>query len=358
MQELHYWLIVIFPVFLGSCGIAFINVIKRHVMKGGEASTLQFLIFYFYAATAVFAVVYLTTWGPVMPTNLLEGFWRAVLLGSLANIIIQWANVKAASLDKGEVSLTAPLQAMTPGLITILALTLGEYPSPIGIAGIFLMASGSYVLLFEKTPSGVFEFLGPIARLRLLLSSNSSAAQRNKALVVSLALLSACMGTFGLLFDGLYTRRGVNLQGLIMASMSLTAILATTYLVWYKVSPDTLPHQNPKGFVILAKKFGWFLVVMGILWVAHVFLIQPTFKAAMVAHVGTLKRFQIAITFFLGIYLFGEAGFKGGFWKSLHENREVRNRALACVLIILGAFFLSVDGLPNRVESKLVGWGF
>src|SRR3989344_5526479 len=357
MQELHYWSVVILPVFIGSCSIAFINVIKRRVMKGNEASSLQFLICYFYAATAIFGLVYLTVWGPTMPPKLLDGFWRAVILGSAFNVLIQWCNVKAASLDKGEVSLTAPLQAMTPGLITILAVTLGEFPSAIGILGIFLMASGSYVLLFEKTPSGVYELIGPISRLKLLFSATSTVAEKCKALVVLIALSSAFLGTFGLLFDGLYTRRGVNMQGLILASVSLTAILASSYLAWYKIAPDTLPHQNPRGFKVLWGKSRWWLAAMGTLWVITIFFVQPTFNTAMVAHVGTLKRFQIAITFFLGIYIFKEAGFKGGFWHSIRYNREVRNRAIACVLILIGAFFLSIDGLPSRIETRITRRG-
>ena len=84
MQELHYWLVIILPIFIGSCSIAFINVIKRHVMKGNKASSLQFLICYFYAATVIFGLVYLTVWGPTMPPKLLDGFWRAVILGRLS----------------------------------------------------------------------------------------------------------------------------------------------------------------------------------------------------------------------------------------------------------------------------------
>lgn len=353
----YYWAVVILPVLIGSVSIAFVNIIKRYVMKGGEVSSLQFLINYFYAATLLFAAIYLALWGPNLPPRLLDGFWRAVIFGSIANVIIQYLNVKAASLDKGEVTLTAPLQAMTPGLITILAVVLGELPSQIGIFGIILMASGSYVLLFEKAPSGLYELVGPFGRLKLFISRSSSKEERNKALVVLLALGSAFMGTFGLLFDGLFTRRGVDMQGLTLASMSLTAFLATSYFVWYQLAPDAEPHQNPKGFRVLISKFRWALLAIGIGWVIHVFMIWPTYNTAYVAHIGTLKRFHILISFVLGLYLLKEAGFKKGFWYSVRYEPEVRNRAIASALIIFGALFLSMDKLPSRIETRIVGWG-
>lgn len=356
MQEtIHYWGTVILPVFLGSVSLALINIVKRKAMKGNQASSLQFLMVYFGAATIIFALSYLMMWGFSFP-DLLPGFWSAVFFGSAFNIIIQWCNVKAASLDKGEVSLTAPLQAMTPGLITVMAILLGEIPSFVGILGVILMAGGSYVLLFEKTPMGVYEFIGPLGRLRLLFS-NASAVEKSKALVVLIALLSAFMGTFGLLFDGLYVRRGLNLQGLTLGAMTFTLILTMCYFIWYKIGPDSTPEQARRGFGILFTRMKWDMLTMGTLWVIAIFLIYPPYNSAMVAHVGTLKRFQIGITFVLGLYVFQEAGFKGNFWNSILYNPEIRARAIACALIILGAFFLSQDGLPSRIETRIVRWG-
>lgn len=224
---LQFWTSVFFPVALGSLCIALANVLRRGLFKRRKLSALQFLIVGYSLITAFCASVYVAHWGFTLPPKLLAGFWAAVLCGTGANFVIQFLNAKAASLPKGEVSLTAPLQAMTPGLITGLALLLGEYPSKIGVFGVLLMICGSYVLLWEKTPAHWYDYFGPIRRLRyLFLLKHLSPEERQKTIVVSLALGSATMGTVGLLFDGLYTRRGVDFQGVSLAVTSMIGILA------------------------------------------------------------------------------------------------------------------------------------
>src|SRR5688572_22934861 len=49
-------------------------------------------------------------------------FWIAVAVTTVANVLIQYANVRAREL--AELSLTAPVQAMTPGLVAVAAIVL------------------------------------------------------------------------------------------------------------------------------------------------------------------------------------------------------------------------------------------
>lgn len=257
-------------------------------------------------------------------------------------MFIQFFNVKAASIDKGEVSLTAPLQAMTPGLITGLAVLLGEYPSRIGIAGIALMAVGSYILLWEKTPKHWYEYFGPIKRIVLLFKLGSlSKEERNKTIVVTLALGSACLGTIGLLFDGLYARRSITMQGLTLASMSLVGILFLVYTICYLIHPDANPTQRFQ--VCFQRTILLPIIVLGILWTFHVFAIYPTFNHTFVAYTGTLKRFSILISVILGYLIFKEKDFKKRIW--------------AAVFIIAGVYLISMDGLPARLSTKIEGLG-
>lgn len=335
------FLLIVLPVFLGTVAMASMGIVRRRVMKGGELSTLQCLILWYGGATFVFATVYLYFWSFTIP-EVMPGMWTAVLCGAAANSLIQFFNVKAASIDKGEVSLTAPLQAMTPGLITILALLLGEYPSTIGVAGIMLMAFGSYVLLLEKTPGSWYGYVGPIQRIGILLRAGSAnTAERNKALVVTLALGSACMGTVGLLFDGLYTRRSLSLQGLMLASMALVAILCFVYTTWYLIRSDAKPTQRISAGLPHVTMYS--MALMAILWVLHIVLIQPTFNDAFIAYVGTLKRFSVLISVVLGFLIFSEQNFKQRLWAS--------------VFIIGGALCIATDELPTRLATKLEGFG-
>lgn len=335
-------LMIILAVILGTLAMSCNNIVKRYVMKSGAISPLQGLILYFAAATMVFGTAYVFFWGFTIP-EMLPGVWTAVICGGMANTLIQFFNVKAASIDKGEVSLTAPLQAMTPGLITALALLLGEYPSKIGMMGIALMAAGSYVLLYEKAPERWYEYFGPIKRLVLLSKlGRLSEEERNKTIVVTLALGSACMGTIGLLFDSLYTRRSITMQGLVLASMGLTVFLLMAYVVWYLVRPDAKPTQkfySHLTYITLIPFLG-----MGILWALHVIAIQPGYNQTFVAYIGTLKRFSILTSVILGFLVFKEGDFKKRFW--------------AAILIVAGAMLIATDDLPVRLATRIEGFGF
>lgn len=334
-------LTVVFPVILGTVAIALNNIMKRRVMKDGTISPLQCLILWYAAAIMVFGTVYVFFWSFTMP-EILPGMWTAVACGATANVFIQFFNVKAASIDKGEVSLTAPLQAMTPGLITGLAVLLGEYPSRIGVMGIALMATGSYVLLWEKNPERWYEYFGPIKRLVLLFKiGRLSKEERNKTVVVTLALGSACMGTIGLLFDGLYTRRSLTMQGLILASMGLVAFLLLAYVAWYTIRPDAKPNQ--KFYEHLQHVTLIPILVMGILWVLQVVAIQPTFNQTFVAYIGTLKRFSILISVVLGFLFFKEKDFKKRLW--------------AAIIIVAGAMLIASDNLPAKLSVRIEGLG-
>lgn len=335
-------LLVVFPVILGTIAIALNNVIKRRVMKDGIISPLQCLILWYMAATMVFGTVYVFFWGLTLP-EMLPGVWIAVACGAIANTLIQFFNVKAASIDKGEVSLTAPLQAMTPGLITGLAALLGEYPSRIGVIGIALMAVGSYVLLWEKTPEHWYEYFGPIKRIMLLSRlGHLSKEERNKTIVVTLALGSACMGTIGLLFDGLYTRRSLTMQGLILVSMGLVAFLLFVYVVWYIIRSDAKPNQ--KFYKHLQHITLIPILVMGILWVFIIVAIQPAYNQTFIAYIGALKRFSILISVILGFLFFKEEDFKKRIW--------------AAILIVAGAMLIATDDLPAKLSVRIEGFNF
>ena len=250
----------------------------------------------------------------------------------------------AASIDKGEVSLTAPLQAMTPGLITFLAITLGEFPWPMGIIGVLLMMVGSYVLLWEKIPEHWVDYIGPLRRLRLLFRlRHLSPEERNKTIVVTLALGSAAFGTMGLLFDGLYTRRGVNMQGLVLGAMIFTAILSSVYWICNLISDRKMvrvispPHRwTRKIFVAVVLCSGF--------WVGHILLIWPSYGHTFVAYVGSLKRFSILFSVLAGWWFFKEG--------------DIKKRLWAAIFIISGAIFISLDDIPTRLTSKLEWLGF
>ena len=334
---LEVWTQIIIPVAIGSIFSASMDLLRRYSLKGGAFSTLQFLTTWYAFVAVLFGVFYLATFGWALPQHLLPGFVIAVLGTTLANLFIQFFKAKASSIDKGEVSFVVPLSAMTPGLITAMALVLGEFPSKAGIMGVFAMMCGSYILMWEKTPKKWYDYFGPIKRLKLLWNiKNLSSEEKNKTIVVSLALGSAALGTLGILFDGLYTRRGTDLQGLTLGAMIMVAILSIMYFLWYLRSPD----GPTSGFLSLfSKKYRWGLIGISAAWVCTVLIIYPNYNEAFVAYIGTLRRFSILVSVIFGSIVFKE--------------QDLKKRLWATSIIVVGAILISMDGLPQKVTTIL-----
>ena len=335
---LEFWIVVVFPIILGSLFITGISLLRRYALKDKKISTIQFLISLYGIITISYGLIYIMNWGFSSPL-LLPGFWNAVIGGTLANFFIMFFHARAASLDKGEVSLTAPLQAMTTGLVTGVALLVGEFPSRIDVIGILFMVTGSYILLFEKAGKW-YEYFGPLKRILLLFKiRHLSVDERNKTAVVCLSLGSAFMASIGLFFDGLYTRRGINMQGLTIALLVLVGLISIGYFIWYMVKPDTRHRKFSVG-----KKKMLIILAIAICWIVGIYLVQPTYKKTFIAYVGTLKRFSILLSVSLGHFLFHEGDFKKRVW--------------AAILILIGVALISTDDLPLRVTAKLEMLGF
>ncbi len=307
-------------------------------------SPLQFLIWSYTAATVSLGTVYVSVWGWTLPT-VSRGFWTVVALGGGVNVLIQFLGAKIASFPKGEISYATPLQAMTPLLITVVALTLGEFPSFIGVCGVLLMMGGSYVLMYSKPPTSLWHYAIPFQRVFLLFHLHRlDADERQKAIVTALALTSAFLGTFGLLFDGLFARKAGGMQGVVLGCTVLVGILAVTYILWYLVAPDghlRTRSEDPKKERLLPSFVLTIALAYGVTWLLSVLLLQQQFTASFIAYVGALKRFGVVLAVFAGYVFFQEGDFK--------------KRLIAALLIFVGATFISLDQIPSRLQDSIEG---
>ena len=334
--------LVVLMVFLGSVMMALQSSIRRKVLKDKAISPLQFTIVAFGGAMVLHGVLYVSLYGWTMP-HVLEGFWRVVITGGFINVVIQYFNAKAASYKQGEQSYTQPLQAMTPLLITITAITLGELPSTFGVIGVGCFMVAVYFMTASVDPTkGKWSYLIPFYRLAQLFQPHRTTEEKEKAIVTVLALSAACLGTMGILMDGLYARRGVSLQGILLGATALVGILFGSYLVMYLISPDT------KDLVIddaKRKSAFRFTALHSCSWVAHVLLIWPPFLLSYVAYVGTLKRFSVPLGVLFGYWFFS-------------EKKNFRRRMIAAALTVIGALLISTDHIPEKLSAHIQGLGF
>lgn len=334
---LNFWIKIVIPIVMGAVCQSVFQLGRRAIQRGGTISPLQLLVAWYSCNVVLFCGFYVSVWGLTWP-RVLPGFLAAVVGSAILNVFIQYCGAKAASLDAGEVSLTAPLFAMTPGLIALLAISLGELPGLYGWFGVGFMAVGSYTLMFKDPPERWYGWFLPFQRLRFLwdlLRQGLSDKDRNRAKVVVLALAGAFLGTFGLMFDGLISRRSVDFQGVAMGGLLHSGIMLAVYLPAHLA---TAPTASQNGFS--GRRNQALLLLIAIAWVGHFLLVWPQFNATFVAYVGTLKRFNILIGVVLGHLLLGEGEFSKRLW--------------AAGLIFAGATLISRDGVSIRVATRFV----
>ena len=328
---------------LGAIASATNQIVRRYALKGKDVTASEYSSFTFGSACIAFGILYVLLWGVTFPNGLLHGFFTAVVLGSFANVVIQGLNAKTSTYKLGEASYVAPLQSMTPMLITLTALTLGEFPSWRGWLGVFVMSLGTYILAFDKKPTSILGYLTPLTRVVLVFfNKERSPAEREKGLVTLLALCSAAMGTIGLLFDGLMVRRSGGMQGIVFGSVILCAILSFAY------APAALHSMRKRGQVAgTVCKYPalpvWVLIVFALLWISMVLCTQPQFSHSFVAYVGTLKRLNVLFTVILG-------------WLVLKE-RDFGRRMVAAVCIIMGAVLIATDAPQQLLLARMAGIG-
>ena len=340
-QSILLWIV------LGSLAISFHHLVSRWGLNGIQergGSPLRFLAWGFSLTALLFGSSYLLTWGWSMPKELLPGFWSATLAGTLANYAIQYLNAKASTYKVGEVSLTAPLSAMTPGLITILAFTLGEVPGIAGFVGIGCMALGSWIIAFplREKPTHWWGYLRPFRQLRLITHYRTlGEGDRKRTVVVWFMLVAACFGTIGILCDGLYPRRGGDIQGMWLALVVLFGGLAAGYLVPYLLQPSSVKRNSGS---LREPKFLAAVILWALLWLTIQWLVKPLYFETYVAYVGTLYRLNILFTVLLGWLLFKE--------------QDIKKRFGVATLVIVGALLIASEDLPARLTSKLEVFGF
>jgi uncharacterized membrane protein len=255
-------------------------------------------------------------------------FWGAVAATTIASIYIQWANAESQTL--ADVSLTAPISALTPGLVTMTAFLLGENPSTIGWVGIVTVAIGTYWFGLGEHARSPKDLFRPFILLwlpsnfaELTLAEQQKA--RNKTRALRLTYGVATIGTIGLVADALVVRNGNFAIGYLLFSI----VLGTLFLRLKKTSDVQLKLGN---YIHLG--------TMASFWTVHILLVFSMYSFAQVAYVGTLKRFSIVFIAIGAYYLLGEL--------------DAKKRLLPIIVITIGAICLGLDSSMTNIIAKVI----
>jgi uncharacterized membrane protein len=326
--------------FASAALFVFQRLSLRHVQEQG-GNAWKFLAIGFTSIAVLLGLIYVATWGFTLPRHLLPGFWTAVLLGAFTNFCIQGLGAYVSSYKVGEASYVGLYASMTPGMMIVLALTLRETPGIAGAIGIFVIIACSWVLTYKEKPQRWWEYLGPLYRLSLIINfRHLQGEERQRAIVVWLALLSAGIATFSQLFDALYARRGVDMQGFWLGIITIMSLLSLGYVIPYlrqraEVKANSGSLRDPA--------FAGGLVGFVLCWIFAMWSTTPMYLQAYVAEVGALKRLSILFTVFLA-------------WAILREG-DMKRRVPIALLIAVGALLIASEELPARLTHQLELFG-
>lgn len=204
-----------------------------------------------------------------------------------------------------EVSSSAPLFALGPGIIAILAfLILGEKLTPLQIGGLVLLVLGSYVL--ETKPH--HNLLEPIKVFR-------------KSRYIHFMLLALLIYGFTAIADR-YVFTHYPIQP--MAYLAIAHIvLAIDFVIMM-----TIFHDGFMGIVRGARKAGIWIIAMSIALITARLMYMYAIKMAYVGLVAAIKRTSV----FFAVVLGGEF---------FHENNVLR-KAIASMIMIGGAVLIAL----------------
>ena len=230
------------------------------------------------------------------PTNPPAIYWYSVLGTTLFNLAIQWCSLR--SLQLGEVSIVIPIQSWTPGLITIAGWVLGEKPTILGLVGIALMAIGSYIVTSTAIPE-IVDWKDYFRLLRRYALFYKLEPRVKKA--IQLAYVSACLGTFGIIFDSGIARNGA--VGLGFGVVNL--LVGIFFSILFVRNRNETEPEGKKGDVSRIM-----LCAIGAITAAHWFSTNFAYRYALIPYVGTLKRSHILLTVILARVLLKEERMK------------------------------------------------
>src|SRR3989344_2301681 len=321
--------LIIALMLLTAVTIAGHSILQRLIRREEYFSKREVLISQNFVGVLIFAPLALIFEPSIrVPTPNLTVFWVGVAITTCANVIIQWANIQAISLS--EASRVAPIRAMTPGIVVFVAMALGEYPSILGYAGIFLIMSGNYAHLREGAGwRSYFEplFFWKLGRRILLAFFRSDVVLTDDEKGLGWAYLSAICGTIGLVGDSLTARSG-------SVTLGFTIHLVVLGLVFAVIVPrDTIKETG--AFLSRLKSHGLLLVGMGLIFGTHVLLPLLAFRLAPVAYIGSLKRLWIIVAVLLA-------------WMILGEKKALR-RLIPATIVTIGAVILVFDPAQEKI---------
>ncbi len=231
-------------------------------------------------------------------------FWIILIiagfLGSFSTILYMKA------IKSSDLSITTPMLAFVPLFLLLTSpLMLGEFPNSIGLIGIVLIFTGSYLLNMKEINIG---YLSPFRKLL---------KERGPKLMLMVAFLWSISSNF-------------HKMGIQESSPTFWAISLEIFLTII-LTPIML-YKSQKNLDQI--KTGWkALIPIGFFSALTLIFQMNALKLALVVYVLSLKRTSVILDVLLGHFIFKE--------KNVHE------RLIGTVIMLIGVLFIVSSGVQE-----------
>lgn len=226
-------------------------------------------------------------------------FWFATALGIPLDAIALFLYIRAIKISP--LSLTIPFMALTPVFLIITSfLILGELPDGSGIAGIFLIASGAYLLNLNSSGRG------PLAPFKAI------AKEKGSVLIIMVAFIYSISSNLGkiavvhsspLFFAVIYT--------------SLLSVVLLPLVIVKNRSSLSAIKQRPALFIVMG-------FIFAVMVAAHFSALHLT----KVAYMISVKRTSLIFSVIYGWLLFKE--------------EHIKERLLGGVVMVIGVILITL----------------
>ncbi len=212
--------------------------------------------------------------------SLSSEFWLALAIGGTLNALTTLLYMKA--IKYADVSLVSPLLTFTPLFLLVTSpLVVNEFPTPMGMVGVFLIVAGAYMLNLGEVKKG---FLMPF---KLLVSNLGARCMLLVAFIWSITSNYDKIGT--------------------MASSTLFWIFILNLYSAILLFPVTIRKlkfdKNMRAGLASILLAGLMHTIMSIFQIAAI-------KLTLVAYVISIKRTSAIISVVLAAIIFKEKGFR------------------------------------------------
>ncbi|HCX27834.1 MAG TPA: hypothetical protein DHI91_01700 [Candidatus Portnoybacteria bacterium] len=229
------------------------------------------------------------------------GFWKAVLITGAINVVTTLLSLR--SLQEGELSLVAPMLALSPIFLLITSpIITNQFPSFWGLVGILLSVSGIYTMKVQETRLGWSEPFKAIWR---------SAGVKDALLVAFLYSISAN-------YDSIAANS---------SSPFFTILMVNTFIFLCLF----IPALNQPGLWRLTKENFKGLSLMSVFMASETGFQFTAFQHAIVPYVISVKRSSALLSVLWGRQFF-------------EENKEFVSRLAGVAIVIAGLVIIKLFG--------------